>query len=161
MELKSVNNSTVLPPLLEDVEMNMDAGSGRVKGRPADSDLRVIIFTACYFVLDGVTLTIRRLESHLRSRGATIKILSTVPDDYDAEATKDIIVVPGIKIPFTHAGTGYAFGAGLDEGTIKEIERFKPNCIHFTVPDLVGLDGIKYIFHPHYSYSSCYYFFLI
>jgi hypothetical protein len=132
----------VLEPVLEDVEMDASTGK-RLTRRPADSELRIIIFTACYFVLDGVTLTIRRLESHLRSRGATVKILSTVPDDYDSEATKDIIVVPGIKIPFTHAGTGYAFGAGLDENTIKEIERFNPNCIHFTVPDLVGLDGIK------------------
>lgn len=37
--------------------------------RPKDADLRILIFTACYFVLDGVTLTIRRLESHLRSKG--------------------------------------------------------------------------------------------
>lgn len=46
-----------------------------------DEDLRILIFTATYFVLDGVTLTIRRLESHLRSKGAKVKILSTVPDD--------------------------------------------------------------------------------
>ena len=56
---------------------------------------------------------------------------------------QDIIVVPGIKIPFTHAGTGYAFGGGLDDETIREIEHFKPNCVHFTVPDLVGLDGVR------------------
>lgn len=35
--------------------------------RPRDDELRILIFTACYFVLDGVTLTIRRLESHLFS----------------------------------------------------------------------------------------------
>lgn len=143
----------VLEPVLEDVEMDASNGK-RLTRRPADSELRILIFTACYFVLDGVTLTIRRLESHLRSRGATVKILSTVPDDYDTEATKDIIVVPGIKIPFTHAGTGYAFGAGLDENTIKEIERFNPNCIHFTVPDLVGLDGIKFCQRKNIAYMA-------
>eukprot|EP01036_Dinobryon_divergens_P018340 gene18340-24987_t len=120
----------------------LEAGLSILKGyeRPKDTELRILIFTACYFVLDGVTLTIRRLESHLRSRGASVKILSTVPDDYDADKIKDLIVVPGIKIPFTHAGTGYAFGGGLDEDIIREIERFNPTCVHFTVPDLVGLD---------------------
>jgi hypothetical protein len=122
--------------------------------RPDDSNLRIIIFTACYFVLDGVTLTIRRLESYMRSRGTTVKILSTVPDDFDEEAKKDIIVVPGIKIPFTHAGSGYAFGGGLDEATIAEIERFRPNCIHFTVPDLVSLDGIRWCQKNNIAYMA-------
>ena len=132
-----------LAPVLEDVEMDAGHSGKDLATRPADSELRILIFTACYFVLDGVTLTIRRLESHLRSRGATVKILTTVPDDYDQEATKDLIVVPGIKIPFTHAGTGYAFGSGLSDAVIREIEKFNPSCIHFTVPDLVSLDGIK------------------
>lgn len=61
--------------------------------RPADSELRILIFTACYFVLDGVTLTIRRLESHLKSKGVVIKIVSTVPDDFDKVQSKDIIKV--------------------------------------------------------------------
>lgn len=112
--------------------------------RLEDNEIRVLIFTACYFVLDGVTLTIRRLEGHLRSRGATVKIVTTCPDDMDEESMKDLIVVPGVKIPFTHAGTGYQFGSGLDENTIREIERFKPNICHFTVPDLVGLDGVRW-----------------
>jgi glycosyltransferase involved in cell wall biosynthesis len=111
--------------------------------RLEDSELRILICTATYFVLDGVTLTIRRLESHLRSRGATVKILSTVPENLDPEQRKDIIVVPGIKIPFNHAGE-YSFGIGLDENTIREIEAYKPNCVHFTVPDFVGLDGIRW-----------------
>jgi phosphatidylinositol alpha 1,6-mannosyltransferase len=142
-----------LAPVLEDVEM--DSGHvGKDARRPADSELRIIIFTACYFVLDGVTLTIRRLESHLRARGATVKILTTVPDDYDQEATKDLIVVPGIKIPFTHAGTGYAFGSGLVDSVIREIEKFNPNCIHFTVPDLVSLEGIKYCQRKNIAYMA-------
>ena len=57
--------------------------------------------------------------------------------------SKDVIVVPGIKIPFTHAGTGYAFGGGLDDDIVREIERFNPTCVHFTVPDLVALDGVR------------------
>lgn len=111
--------------------------------RLQDSELRILICTATYFVLDGVTLTIRRLESHLRSRGATVKILSTVPDNIDPEQKKDIIVVPGIKIPFNHAGD-YSFGIGLEDNVRREIEAFNPNIVHFTVPDFVALEGIQW-----------------
>ena len=65
-----------------------------------DSDLRILIFTATYFVLDGVTLTIRRLESHLRSKGATVKICTTVGDDVTDEEVKNVIVVPGKSYSF-------------------------------------------------------------
>jgi phosphatidylinositol alpha 1,6-mannosyltransferase len=125
----------------ERVELGMDLASKI--DRLQDSDLRILIFTAAYFVLDGVSLTIRRLEGHLRARGATVKILTTVPDNVTAEELKDVIVVPGIKIPFNHAGD-YSFGVGLDENTTAMIEAYKPNCVHFTVPDFVALDGIRW-----------------
>lgn len=111
--------------------------------RLVDSELRVLICTATYFVQDGVTVTIRKLESYLKSRGACVKILSTVPESIDSELLKDFIVVPGIKIPFEQAGD-YSFGAGLDQETLRKIEEFNPNIVHFTVPDLVGLDGVKW-----------------
>jgi phosphatidylinositol alpha 1,6-mannosyltransferase len=119
--------------------------------RPLDSELRVLICTATYFVLDGVTLTIRRLESHLRSNGVKVKILSTVPDNIDPERVKDVIVIPGIKIPFAHAGE-YAFGVGLDAHTIAQIEHFAPNVVHFSVPDLVTLEGIKWCQRNNVAY---------
>lgn len=119
--------------------------------RPLDSELRVLICTATYFVLDGVTLTIRRLEGHLRSQGVKVKILSTVPDNIDPDRIKDVIVIPGIKIPFAHAGE-YAFGVGLDAHTTAQIEHFDPNCVHFTVPDLVALDAIKWCQRNNVAY---------
>lgn len=154
MSTSPVGSTSTLAPVLEDEEMQACPVGKDLARRPTDPELRILIFTACYFVLDGVTLTIRRLESHLRSKGATVKILSTVPDDYDEEATKDLIVVPGIKIPFTHAGTGYAFGSGLSDAVIREIDKYNPNCIHFTVPDLVSLDGIKYCQRKNIAYMA-------
>lgn len=133
----------------ERVEMGLDLA--QKIDRVDDSELRILIFTAAYFVLDGVTLTIRRLEAHLRSRGATVKILSTVPDSMDAESCKDVIIVPGIKIPFNHAGE-YSFGIGLDEGTINQIKNYNPNCVHFTVPDFVALDGIRWCQQNNVAY---------
>ena len=145
-------------------------------GGTNDKDLRILIFTAAYFVLDGVTLTIRRIESHLRSRGAIVKICTTAGEDLDAEQMKDVILVPGIKIPLTAAGSGkqipiylfnthfialiymcmigYALGVGLDAETIKKLEEFNPNCVHFTVPDFVALDGIRWCQSRNIAYMG-------
>jgi phosphatidylinositol alpha 1,6-mannosyltransferase len=112
--------------------------------RLEDHQLRVLIFTATYFVHDGVTGTIRKLAKHLRSRGATVMICSTVPENVSPALLEEVIAVPGVKIPFADAGEGYAFGEGLDANTVASIERFSPNIVHFTVPDLVSLDGIKW-----------------
>lgn len=136
----------------------LELGLGMIKGgmddRPSDKELRILMFTAAYFVLDGVTLTIRRLEAHLRANGATVKILTTVPDDIDPKQTEHVIRVPGIKIPFADAGTGYAFGVGLDENIVRELERFNPNCVHFTVPDFVALDGIRWCQRNNVAYIA-------
>lgn len=121
------------------------------KPQTQDHELRILIFTATYFVLDGVTLTIRRLESHLRSKGAIVKICTTVGDDVEKEQMKDVIVVPGIKVPFSNAGS-YAIGVNLDVNTIKQIEDFKPNCVHFTVPDFVSLEGIRWCQRNNIAY---------
>lgn len=116
----------------------------RSQMRPRDDELRVLIFTACYFVLDGVSLTIRRLASHLRSHHAVVKVVTTVPSDIPkSQIGDDIIVVPSIDITLADVAA-YSFGSGLPEQTIREIAQFKPTCVHFTVPDFVGLDGIRW-----------------
>jgi len=134
--------------------MNALSVPAKLQERPRDDELRIIIFTACYFVLDGVTLTIRKLESHLRSRGATVKICTTVPDDFDMTDHRDVIVVPGVKLAFTQAGSGYAFGANLLPDVIRQIEEFNPNCCHFTVPDFVSLDAIRWCQANNISYMA-------
>jgi len=120
--------------------------------RPADNEVRVLIFTATYFLLDGVTLTIRRLEAHLRAAGALVKVVSTVPDDVEPEHLENIIVVQSIPIPFVDAG--YAFGSGMDPDVLQRIEAFAPNVVHFTVPDFIALDGIKWCQRNNIAYLA-------
>jgi hypothetical protein len=143
--LRRQDSRSIMESISLSSSVNIEAGLSMMKcmDRPVDSELRILFFTATYFVLDGVTLTIRKIESHLRSKGAVVKILTTVPDDMTADQTKDVIKVPGIKIPFDHAGD-YAFGVGLDPETIRQIEEYNPTCVHFTVPDFVALDGIRW-----------------
>ncbi len=136
-------DAVTTPPISSD---DVESGLSMLKAldRPKDSELRILYFTATYCVMDGVTLTIRRLQSYLQQLGASYKVLTTVPENIDPKELKDIIAVPGVKIPLTNAGEGYQFGMSLDENTIREIEKYKPNVIHFTVPDFVALDGIRY-----------------
>lgn len=139
---------------MEKVEMGLSPKRIGKNERLNDSELRILIFTATYFVLDGVTLTIRRLATYLRSVGAIVKICSTIPEELTEEQrneVNDVIVVPGMKIPFAQAGQ-YSFGIGLDENTVKQIEHFNPNCVHFTVPDFVALDGIRWCQQKNVAY---------
>jgi uncharacterized NAD-dependent epimerase/dehydratase family protein len=39
----------------------------------------VVIFTAAYYVTDGVSLTIRKLRSHLQSKGVESRVISGGP----------------------------------------------------------------------------------
>lgn len=41
---------------------------------------RVVIFTAAYYVCDGVSLTIRKLRAHLRDKGIDSRVVSCGPE---------------------------------------------------------------------------------
>lgn len=43
---------------------------------------RVVIFTAAYYVCDGVSLTIRKLRAHLSSKGIESRVVSCGPEGW-------------------------------------------------------------------------------
>jgi hypothetical protein len=121
------------------------------------SDLRVIIATSDFFIADDVSWTIRGIVKHLRSVGAAVKILTSVPDNIPAEDLQDIIEVPGTRIPCNYVAD-YTFSVGLDETTLTKMQDFQPNCVHFTVPDLVTLDGIRWCQQNNIAYLTTWHF---
>jgi hypothetical protein len=46
---------------------------------------RVVIFTAAYYVCDGVSLTVRKLRAHLKSKGIDSRVVSAAPDGWSEE----------------------------------------------------------------------------
>lgn len=69
-ELEQVQNGTAASSVISDLErVEMGLNLAKQMDRPHTTDLRILIFTATYFVLDGVTLTIRRIESFVKSQG--------------------------------------------------------------------------------------------
>ena len=70
-EVETIVNGVHIGPGLSDLDrVEMGLIGAKQMDRPHTSDLRILIFTATYFVLDGVTLTIRRIESFLKSQGS-------------------------------------------------------------------------------------------
>jgi len=110
-----------------------------------DSHLRVLIFTAAFYVQDGVTLTIKRIISYLLSQGGTALVVTTCPEGalHFLEGY-NTVVVPGTPVPFQASGFEYMLGLKLDKETEHQIKSFRPNVAHITVPDFVGLDGIRF-----------------
>ena len=62
-----------------------------------------------------------------------------------------MISVPGIEIPWDG---GYSFGVGLDADLVRKIEEYAPTCVHFTVPDFVALDGIRWCQRTNTAYMA-------
>jgi hypothetical protein len=172
--------------------------------RPGEP-LRVVFFTASYFVLDGVTLTLRKLLAYLKSIGAEVMVVTAAPlaaagcaelGELDGE---NLVLVPGMPVPVenevarpfcslqspalplgsvstptwntrTSAASrsrlhrspcacvclcaaipfstgkeyGYALGLGLTAAAKARLLEFRPHVAHFTVCDILGLDGIKW-----------------
>lgn len=46
---------------------------------------RVVIFTAAYYVCDGVSLTVRKLRAHLKAKGIDSRVVSAAPDGWSEE----------------------------------------------------------------------------
>ena len=111
--------------------------------------LRVVFFTASYFVLDGVTLTIRKILAALKLAGAETLVITAAPlantcGELGALEDENLVLVPGMPVPMEEEHYGYALGLGLSRDARKRLEEFKPHVAHFTVCDLLGMDGVKW-----------------
>ena len=107
---------------------------------------RVVIFTAAYYVIDGVSLTVRKLRAHLKTHGIESRVVSCAPPGWSEE---DVFIVPSIPLPVVNAedfveGHGYSMGTKLSEECKKQILNFNPSILHFTVPDLLSLDALRW-----------------
>lgn len=109
-----------------------------------DSEIRVLIVTAAFYIHDGVTMTIRRIIQYLEEQGGKALVVTTCPESgYDAMEGYDTVVVRGTIVPLQNTGFEYMLGVEIDKEAERQILEFAPNIAHFTVPDLVGLDGVR------------------
>jgi len=116
---------------------------------------RVLIYTTCYNVLDGVTLTIRKIEQEILAQGHSVCILSTKSGNMrnthmDGEHPNRTVIFldNSIPIPFLHdphnPEADYHLGFSLSKSIRAKIEDFEPTLVHVTVPDCTCLHLIQY-----------------
>lgn len=107
---------------------------------------RIVFYSASFFKIDGVTLTLRGLISHIaKERGRQVLILTADnPTDsaiHDFVRANDGLVrvmrVAGGPVPAPVAD--YAVGLRVPETVKEELEAYCPTAVHITNPDLVAL----------------------
>uniref|UniRef100_A0A7S4S953 Glycosyltransferase subfamily 4-like N-terminal domain-containing protein n=1 Tax=Ditylum brightwellii TaxID=49249 RepID=A0A7S4S953_9STRA len=104
---------------------------------------RILIYTTCYNVIDGVTLTVRKIEQEILSSGGHVAILTTRSGNdanthrHGTHPNRQVIFVDNsIPIPFQDT---YEIGFSLSAKIKEEIKDFRPSIIHMTVPDCTAL----------------------
>lgn len=107
---------------------------------------RIVFYSASFFKIDGVTLTLRGLISHItKERGGRVVVL-TADEPTDAailtftEANKgraSVLRATGGLVPAP--GSDYCMGLYLSKETKTRLEEYNPTVVHITNPDLVAL----------------------
>mmetsp|Transcript_1053 Transcript_1053/g.2336 ORF Transcript_1053/g.2336 Transcript_1053/m.2336 type:complete len:721 (-) Transcript_1053:276-2438(-) len=129
---------------------------------------RVLIYVTCYNVLDGVTLTLRKIEQEILAQGHHVCIISTnsgnsqnthmhmeeeqyqryrhLPNRHPNR--KVIFLDNAIPIPFLHDPNNpedsYHLGFSLSVDVRKKLDDYGPTIVHVTVPDVTCLHLIQY-----------------
>mmetsp|Transcript_744 Transcript_744/g.1800 ORF Transcript_744/g.1800 Transcript_744/m.1800 type:complete len:723 (+) Transcript_744:355-2523(+) len=130
---------------------------------------RVLIYTTCYNVLDGVTLTLRKIEQEILARGHSVCILSTKSgniknthmhmeenDEFhryrhlpDRHPNRTVIFLDNsMPIPFlqdpNNSDNSYHLGFSLSKGVKVKLTAFDPTIVHVTVPDVTCMHLIQF-----------------
>lgn len=112
----------------------------------ADQQQRIVFYSASFFKIDGVTLTLRGLISHITNeRGGEVVVLTAdnPSDSAISSFTKAngglvrVIRVAGGPVPAP--GADYALGLRVPKSVKEELEAYRPTAVHITNPDLVAL----------------------
>jgi glycosyltransferase involved in cell wall biosynthesis len=107
------------------------------------SALRVAIFSGNYnYVRDGANQALNRLVGYLLRCGVQVRIYSPTTDTPDFPPTGDLVSVASIPMPF---GRGeYHVARGLTRAAKRDLDRFQPNIVHVSAPDILGHRAISW-----------------
>jgi len=135
---------------------------------PPERKHRVVIYVTCYNVLDGVTLTLRKIEQEILAQGHSVCILSTNSGNSQNTHThmeekqfqryrhlpnrhpnRTIIFLDNaVPIPFLHDPNNpkdsYHLGFSISAEVRKKLDDFGPTIVHVTVPDVTCMHLIQY-----------------
>jgi phosphatidylinositol alpha 1,6-mannosyltransferase len=100
------------------------------------SDLRVALFSGNYnYVRDGANQALNRLVGYLLSHGIQVRVYSPTVEHPAFAPTGDLVGVPAIPIP---GRSEYRLAVALPARVRRDLERFSPNLVHVSSPDIGG-----------------------
>jgi glycosyltransferase involved in cell wall biosynthesis len=100
------------------------------------SDLRVALFSGNYnYVRDGANQALNRLVAYLLRQGVQVRVYSPTVEHPAFPPTGDLVGVPSVPIP---GRSEYRFAIALPGRVRRDLERFNPNVVHVSSPDVVG-----------------------
>jgi phosphatidylinositol alpha 1,6-mannosyltransferase len=106
------------------------------------SDLRVALFSGNYnYVRDGANQALNRLVEYLLRKGVQVRVYSPTVADPAFPATGDLVDVPAIPIP---GRSEYRMPVALPARVRRDLERFNPNIVHVSSPDIVGHRAVSW-----------------
>mmetsp|Transcript_12703 Transcript_12703/g.23814 ORF Transcript_12703/g.23814 Transcript_12703/m.23814 type:complete len:601 (-) Transcript_12703:66-1868(-) len=147
----------VEPGSMEMVSIPENGPDGSPLAKPFDNDdsIRALIYTTCYNVLDGVTITIRKLEREILAAGGSVCILTTKSGNINntnlvpKHDNRCVIFMDNsLPIPFqsdpNDPSVSYHLGISLSKNIQEQLDIFQPNIIHITAPDFTSLHVHNY-----------------
>lgn len=135
---------------------------------PSKRKHRVLLYITCYNVLDGVSLTLRKIEQEILARGHSVCILSTnsgnsknthmhmEEKEYqryrhfpNRHPNRTVIFLDNaMPIPFLYdpynPQDSYCLGFSISKEVRKKLDEFDPTIVHVTVPDVTCMHLIQY-----------------
>ena len=116
----------------------------RVWGEPlTPADLRVALFSGNYnYVRDGANQALNRLVGYLLRQGVTVRIYSATTDTPAFPPTGDLVSVA--SLPFPGNRGEYHYTLGMPSATRRDLEKFVPNLVHVSAPDILGHRAVSF-----------------
>eukprot|EP00924_Labyrinthula_sp_SR-Ha-C_P005847 augustus_masked-scaffold_14-processed-gene-6.8-mRNA-1 protein AED:1.00 eAED:1.00 QI:0/-1/0/0/-1/1/1/0/463 len=101
------------------------------------SDLRVVIVTPAYHVLDGVSITLKKVVTEIELQGGEYLIATADVARGKLESEKNVIFIESVPLPYDKTES-YSICKMIPSSAKKKILDFKPTVIHVTSPDCLG-----------------------
>lgn len=106
------------------------------------ADLRIALFSGNYnYVRDGANQALNRLVDYLLRQGAAVRVYAPTVEEPAFRPTGDLVSVPSVAIP---GRPEYRFPLGLSKSNLEDLERFAPNIVHTSSPDLTGHAAVRW-----------------
>lgn len=113
------------------------------------SNLRIALFSGNYnYIRDGANQALNRLVGSLLAQGAAVRVYSPTTDTPAFPPTGDLVSIPSIPFPVP-GRSEYRFPIKLSAQVRADLNRFRPNLIHVSSPDIVGRRAVSYAHQQH------------